>query len=44
MLANPLILAVKGEIKRARVGEGCIAILRGGEVKATYFPGVRSCE
>jgi hypothetical protein len=43
-LANQLIPAIEGEIKRARVGGGCITILMGGEVKATYFPGVRSCE
>jgi hypothetical protein len=42
-LANQLIPAVEGEIKRAGVRGGCITILRGGEVKATYFPGVRSC-
>jgi hypothetical protein len=39
-LVNQLIPAVEGEIKRARVGGGCITILRGGEVKATYFLGV----
>ncbi len=43
-VANQLIPTVEGEIKRASVGGGCIANLRGGEVKATYFPGVRSCQ
>jgi hypothetical protein len=44
MLTNQLIPTVEGEIKLARVGGKCIAILRGGEVKATYFPGVKSFE
>jgi hypothetical protein len=43
-LANQLIPAVEGEIKHAKVGGGCITILRGGEVKATYFPRVSCCE
>jgi hypothetical protein len=44
MLANQLISAVEGEIKPARVGGRCITILRGWEVKVTYFPGVRRCK
>ena len=46
--ANLLVVTCEGGVTCARGGGGCIAIMRGGEVRATYFeelsqdPGVKA--